>query len=106
MDRKQSNLENDSERPPVVTGVVGSAAALATAVKRFRAGDDPATEAICKEILAAEPRHFDALHLLGVVMTRRGKTKLAVDFIGKAIAINPGLAEAHVNLGVLLRDQD
>jgi predicted O-linked N-acetylglucosamine transferase (SPINDLY family) len=61
-------------------------------------------EAIYRQILAVEPRHADALHLLGVIAGQTGRNDLAVDLIGQVIALKPGDFEAYNNLGVVLRD--
>ena len=55
-------------------------------------------------ILNAEPRHADALHLLGVLAGQTGRKEAAVDFIRQSIAVRPDHAEAHKNLGVALKD--
>jgi predicted O-linked N-acetylglucosamine transferase (SPINDLY family) len=55
-------------------------------------------------ILKGNPRHFDALHLLGVVAYQTQNPQLAVDLIGRAIEINPNIAEAHSNRGNALLD--
>jgi protein O-GlcNAc transferase len=52
-----------------------------------------------REILAAAPEHFAALHMLGVVCHQTGRYPAAVDLIRRAIEIDPGVAAAHVNLG-------
>ena len=56
-----------------------------------------------EQVLATHPRHFDALHMLGVLATQAQHTEQAVGLIQQAIRINPGVAGAHVNLGVALR---
>ena len=105
MDRKQTDTGRDPERQAVAASAANSAAdsgaALETAVRRFRKGDLRGTEAMCRNILAARPRDVQALHLLGVVTARSGSKEIAVEFISKAVALDPGLAEAHVNLGVV-----
>jgi protein O-GlcNAc transferase len=56
-------------------------------------------ERVYREILAARPAHFDALHMLGVLHYQRGQHRAAVDLIGRAIETNPAVAAAHLNLG-------
>jgi len=56
-------------------------------------------ERVYREILAAAPQHFDALHMLGVLHYQTGRHQAAVDLIRQAIAVNPGAAAAHLNLG-------
>jgi tetratricopeptide (TPR) repeat protein len=57
-----------------------------------------------ERILSAEPRHFDALHLLGVVAAQSGNLGRAVDFISKALEIAPNNAVAHKNRGSALQE--
>lgn len=57
---------------------------------------------IYQQILLHDSRHFDALHLLGVVALQTARTQEAVQLISQAIALNPGLATAHCNLGSAL----
>src|SRR5476651_2014999 len=59
-------------------------------------------EALYRSILAAQPAHFGALHLTGLVHHQRGAYAAAADWIGRAIAVNPGAPEPHSNLGLAL----
>jgi tetratricopeptide (TPR) repeat protein len=76
--------------------------AMNMAVQHFSAGDLEKAEGICQQIVRAEPNHPVALHLLGVIAHKLDKNDIAVDLIGKAVAINPDIAEAHHNLGSVL----
>jgi len=62
-----------------------------------------AAERLYREILAEDPRHFDALHLLGLVQYETGRLGAAVESIRAAIAVRPGFAPAFVNLGLALQ---
>jgi len=57
-----------------------------------------------EEILAQQPRHFDALHLLGVIAAQTKNPERALELIDKAIEVNPGSALAHFNRGTTLQD--
>jgi tetratricopeptide (TPR) repeat protein len=48
--------------------------------------------------LAVDPRHFDSLHLLGVIGIQTGALEQGAGLIGQALAINPNVAAAHGNL--------
>ena len=50
-------------------------------------------------MLGHDPGHAGALHLLGVLTCQTGRTRTAIDLIGRAIAINPAVAEYHNDLG-------
>ena len=73
--------------------------AMQIAIGHHQAGRLAEAEAIYRQILAQSPDHADALHLLGVLACQTGHTDAAIDLIGRAIAINPAVAEYHSNLG-------
>jgi protein O-GlcNAc transferase len=75
------------------------------AVQQHRAGQLPRAETLYREILARQPGHFGAMHLLGVVAHQVGQFDLAVNLISRAIALSPRYAEAYCNLGNALRDR-
>jgi 2-polyprenyl-3-methyl-5-hydroxy-6-metoxy-1,4-benzoquinol methylase len=97
---------------------------LARGQKYHQAGQLPEAENCYRKILAIDPNHFEALHLLGVVAHQLGRSDLAARLIGTAIALhdqNPALhdlgrphptkaavrhrdlAAAHSNLSIVLR---
>jgi tetratricopeptide (TPR) repeat protein len=57
-----------------------------------------------KKVLARDPKHFDALHLLGSVCAQSGQTELGVSLLKRAIRVNPNAALAHCALGVALNE--
>ena len=52
-----------------------------------------------QEVIAADPRHFDALHLAGIIAAQARFFDQAADLIGRAVAVDPRNAAAHFNLG-------
>jgi len=56
-------------------------------------------EAAYREVLAADPRHVDALHFLGFLAFQRGEHERAVDLIARSLALKPSNARAQQNLG-------
>lgn len=56
-------------------------------------------EMLYKEILAIQPRHVDALHLLGMLAAQTQRADVGVQLIEQALAINPHHAAMHSNLG-------
>jgi tetratricopeptide (TPR) repeat protein len=58
---------------------------------------------IYQSVLSRQPNHVDALHLLGVAALQQGQPKKAVEFISRAVALNPGAASFHCNLGEAYR---
>lgn len=59
-------------------------------------------EAIYKEILEAQPAHFDALLFLGHLYLQTGQTQNAVEYLNAAIHVNRHHAAAHFNYGIAL----
>jgi predicted O-linked N-acetylglucosamine transferase (SPINDLY family) len=76
---------------------------LAAALKHHQAGQLSKAEQLYRQILGADPRHPDALHLLGVLANQRGRHLAAVELIGQAIAVNPFVPAYHNNLGMAWR---
>ena len=58
---------------------------------------------IYEQVLAKQPKHFDALHMLGVLAFQTNNHALAAELIGKAIEIDPTSASAYLNLGAVLQ---
>jgi len=58
---------------------------------------------IYEQVLAQQPRHCDALHLLGVLAFQANDHALAAELIKKAIDINPTSATAYASLGLVLQ---
>jgi len=81
-----------------------TAALLAQAVQLHQQGRLDDAQALYRQVLAANPRQSDALHLSGVVERQRGNAALAVDLIGQALAVDPRQPRAHCNLGAALGD--
>jgi len=73
--------------------------AFELALQQHQAGRLAEAEALYRQILAADPRHADALHLMGVVAHQVGQNEVAVGLIRQAIALKPHFPEAHYNLG-------
>src|ERR1700677_1634545 len=79
--------------------------AMQSAVQHHRAGQLAHAERVYRLILAAEPNHGDALHLLGVLTGQMGQTDTAIDLIRRAVSVRPNFPEAYTNLGRLLADK-
>ena len=56
-----------------------------------------------EQVLAQEPQQFDALHMLGVVMTQTQQPERAIGLIEQALRLQPRVAGAHENLALALR---
>lgn len=60
-------------------------------------------EGIYEDILAAEPDHPDAVHLLGLIRSEQGEYDEAVARIEKAISLRPDAAPFHHNIAGIYR---
>jgi hypothetical protein len=67
-----------------------------------RQGQLEQAKVLYQTVLKAHPKHFDALHLLGVVEMTLGNCDLAVNLISSALLENKNSAEAFYNLGLAL----
>jgi protein O-GlcNAc transferase len=74
---------------------------FAQGVAHHRAGRLAEAERLYRQVCAADPKHFDALHRLGVVAHQLGRPD-AADILARAVALRPDVAEAHNDLGVVL----
>lgn len=86
-----------------MSDVITVADALTVAVQHHRSGRLPEAEALYRQVIAAEPQHADALHLLGVLAHETGHHEAAVRLIGRAIAVKDDTARYHSSLGDVLR---
>lgn len=59
-------------------------------------------QAAYRHVLELNPRHFDAMHLLGCIALQMNNFAEGAALIERAIAFNPGVAEAHYNRGFAL----
>ncbi|MDX1948748.1 MAG: tetratricopeptide repeat protein [Pirellulaceae bacterium] len=73
---------------------------FAAALQHHRAGELPAAERYYRAILAADPAHADAWHLLGLLCSQVGQHATGVEFIQRAIGLRPNVADYHSNLGI------
>jgi protein O-GlcNAc transferase len=73
--------------------------AMVVAIQHHQAGRLHEAEPIYRQIVAADPNHHDAWHLLGVIANQEGKPQAGVECIQRALEHRPDWAEAHYNLG-------
>ena len=73
-----------------------------TAFQHHQAGRLPQAEQLYRQILARQPNHAEALHMLGLIAAKFARRDAAVELIRRAIAIRPDFPEAHSNLANLL----
>lgn len=98
-----ASILNSPSEPPAATAALTVQAKLQQALALHQKGCLPEAEAIYLDILSDQPKHADALHLLGVVAAQTNNHQGAVDLIGRAIQIYPDNAFFHCNLGNSLK---
>lgn len=69
-----------------------------------QAGRITDAQAVCREILEHAPRHFDALHLLGITEYQNGRHEEADRLLQQALLIEPRSAAACSNHGIVLHE--
>ncbi len=87
-----------STRRPVSKGE-DTGALLQEALKLHQAGKENEAEPFYRRILKTDPRHPDALHLLGVIHHHRSEFDKAFELVSKAVKINPNCATYYNTLG-------
>src|SRR5579872_4029350 len=78
--------------------------AMQKALALYSQRDWANAEQVCRMVLAAEPAHFDALNLLGIIAAQSDRSREAAEYLGRAVAIRRDDAVAHNNYGNVLRD--
>jgi predicted O-linked N-acetylglucosamine transferase (SPINDLY family) len=96
--RQQHRPPGAAPIPPGVMALFGQALAL------HQAGRLTEAEPLYAEVLRSHPRHFDSLHLLGVVHHQCGRYEEAVRQIDAALRQNPAAAAAHNNRGAACKE--
>jgi len=76
-----------------------TAEAFQAAVRAFAARDWTQAEALCRQVLLANPRHADALHMLGLLFSEAGRPEDAIATLREATALQPENAVLWTNLG-------
>ena len=74
------------------------------AVAFYNGGRVAKAQSLCENALKKNPRHFDALHLLGVLAYQGKNYVKAAHLIGKAISLYSGNADFYSNRGLPLHE--
>ncbi len=75
--------------------------AYALAVQMQHAGRLSEAEGLCRQILAADPRHLPSIQLLAFLTFRAGRSDEAIALLKQAISIDPSQIDSYINLGVI-----
>jgi protein O-GlcNAc transferase len=79
--------------------------AMQIASQHHHAGRLAEAESIYRKVLAAEPNHADALHLLGMMAGQVGRFDEGEQLIHQAIAAAPDVSVYHCNLGTFQQNR-
>lgn len=86
------------------TDAAAISATLKQALALHQQGRFNDAERLYRRVLQSQPRHFDALHLLGVLARQGGHPQLALEWIEQALQVDPNQAVAHCNIGAVFQD--
>lgn len=73
---------------------------LQQGINHHRAGRLGEALAVYTRIRSIAPRHFDAVHLAGVVALQQGRASEAIDLLGRALKLSPQNAVCRMRLGL------
>ncbi|TSE35703.1 TPR repeat-containing protein YrrB [Tepidimonas fonticaldi] len=88
--------------PPLKPATPAWGAWFQQALESHRQGRLDHAQRLYEQILAAQPRHFGATHMLGVLLYQRRQYREAHGWLVKALQIEPRDPAAHTNLGLVL----
>ena len=98
MNRKERRAAGRHSGSPPSDG----ATLFALAVRHHQAGQLFEAESLYRQVLASDRKHVASLHHLGIIALQRGQAQVAVDMIGRAIAINDRIPDYHYNMAFAL----
>jgi protein O-GlcNAc transferase len=81
-----------------------AADAFQRAFRHHQAGQLQQAEALYRQVLAVHPNHADSLHLLGIIARQMGQPLRALEYLDKAIKIQPRAAAYRTSRGNALKD--
>ena len=97
-------FKSQSKRTHADPAEAKAAALFKDAFASHQKGQLAQAQELYRQVLKVQPRHFHALHFLGVIAGQTGNPALAVALISKAIKSYPDYADAHYHLGNALSD--
>ena len=87
-------------KDPVIATGSSTLPNFQSGIAHHQLGQLSQAQAIYRRLLEIDPRHSEALHLLGVIAYQTGDHQSAVDLIGQAIEVNPSHASYYSNRGL------
>jgi tetratricopeptide (TPR) repeat protein len=101
----RSDRMSKKSRKPKSTQRTTPGAMLQRAIQLHQGGHLDRARALYRQVLDADPKNFDALHLSGVIAAQEKDPENAIILIGLALSAdgaNPAAHAAHRNLGLAL----
>ena len=83
-----------------------SSTSLKKAIAHHRAGQLSKAEKLYKATLRADPKNFDVLNLIGILVHQRGHFEEALKLFDEAIASKANVAEVYYNKANVLKEMD
>jgi predicted O-linked N-acetylglucosamine transferase (SPINDLY family) len=77
---------------------------LQQAIQAFQGGNFESANLILKRVLLVDKKNLPALHILGLIKASQGSFREAVDYLSRAVRIQPNDASIHYNLAKALSD--
>lgn len=71
---------------------------FSNALRMHQTGNLEQAERLYSQVVAADPRHFDGLNLLGVIALQTGRNDVAIEHFKRAMAISDKVADLHNNI--------
>ncbi|MBF0131243.1 MAG: tetratricopeptide repeat protein [Magnetococcales bacterium] len=94
-----ANLNPNRSTPDMDSALSLAQQRFEGAVAHHRAGRLSEAATLYRQILQENAHHVDALGMLGILAHQQGDNAMAVECLGKAVALRPDWIEAHYNLG-------
>ena len=85
--------------------VVSLDEAISIAIRLQQSDQWVAAGDIYRKVLEVAPDHPDAMHYSGVLAHQEGRSEEALALIERSLELEPGRADWHSNLGIVLRDR-
>ena len=104
MSTKKKN-KSKTLQMPVRQGSMNVDPLLQKAIALQNARQFDQAKLIYEDILKNNSNHFDAIHLLGVIYLQREHFDLALDYLNRAVALNPTFADAVFHRGLTYKMQ-
>jgi tetratricopeptide (TPR) repeat protein len=72
------------------------------AVEHFNTGSYLDSDKLCTAIIQAEPKHIEAINMLGVIAQKLSNHELAIELFQRALNIDDNIANLYYNSGISL----